>query len=77
MKNLHYSKTITNGCAVQLRGNKICRASKRTKHPLGVFQAEAQRIFLTIENGEFKHAHTTTPAGVQTKGPCVISLETT
>lgn len=59
--DLHYSKTIIDGCAVQLRGNKICRASIRTKHPLGVFKAAAQRIFLTVNEGKFSRVHTTTP----------------
>lgn len=71
MKGLHYSKAVKDGCLVQLRGNKICRASKRTKNPLGVFKISAQRVFLVIDKDKFNHSYTTTPMGIQTKGPCL------
>ena len=72
ISGLHFSKTIIAGCLVQLRGNKICRAGKRTIHPLGVFQQATQRTFIVIEKEKINHVHTSTPMGIQTKGPCLI-----
>ena len=66
------SKTIQPGHVCTLRGNKLCRASRRTKKVLGVWVNENPYTILVPSTGEVVRG--TLPEGLCTRGVCYPSI---
>jgi len=63
------SKTIRSGHVCTLHGDKLCRASRRTKRVLGVWMNKSPCTILVPSTGEV--VRMTLPEGLCIQGVCV------
>jgi len=65
------SQNIQHGSVVVWSGDKLILASKRTKHPVGVFNVESQIKGFTITGEKFS---IDIPRGIRTYGEAEVKM---
>lgn len=70
------SKNLKANSVVQMRGDKVCLAGKRTVHPLGVYypMPEHIKIITLLFDGTKQTVQMSVPPGIRTYGQAHIRV---